>query len=125
MSVKRKNRLDLIVFAAFAVAGLLFSVGLYLVSPPRGEGLIATAIHLLTPMALMGLIGILLARPIISKVRSSAFGYSLFTLLGGVAGFFIISILDYGELSAEAYYLAIWVGFTLGVTIRFSIDGGK
>ena len=122
-NAKKRQSNDLILLAFAAAIGLIFAVGLELVSPPMERGVFAEAIHILTPPAVMGLVGLVFARQIFSRVRSRAFVYVLFASLGGLAALLALFALDRGGvLAPEAYYIAIWGGIFAGAVMRLAID---
>ena len=93
-NAKKRQSKDLLLLAFAAAIGLIFAVGLELVSPPMERGVFAEAIHILTPPAVMGLVALL----------------ALFALDRG------------GVLAPEAYYIAIWGGIFAGAVMRLAID---
>ncbi|HHS49511.1 MAG TPA: hypothetical protein ENN07_00120 [candidate division Zixibacteria bacterium] len=113
------------VCGAFAFAGLAFAVGLELLSTSDDGSWLALLIHILTPSAVLGLVGLYFAPVILARRRAGAFAYSLFAL-GGII--FVLLVLSFFEAGSEfgftvkAYYFACWFGFFMGITLRFAID---
>lgn len=123
---KRKIKFrDISGFIVGFAGGFLFSVGLFFLSKPREIVFPAIVIHLLSPSALLGFIGLLVQEYVKKRLRAGIKSYIFYGFLGAMGGFVISIILGFGTslvYSAGNIYMATWAGLICGLAIRLAID---
>lgn len=108
-----------------ALAGFVFSVGLFLVARPEVDNYLRAGLRMLTPAGMTGFFGVLIGEWLRKKARSSLLKYSIYGMIGAVSGamlFLIVSSSPNIAFTGLGIYFSLWVGGVIGLAVRLSLD---